>query len=127
MVNKFFGKKIGMSQYFIEEGECVPVTLVQTNPCVVVQKKTQDKDGYNAVQVGFGEQKASRLSKAEQGHLKAAGDKCFSCLREIRVDDPDLSQRLVDAEIEFEGEASTNSLLPILLGWVVPMLPLLLI
>jgi len=87
MVNKFFGKKIGMTRYFIEGGECVPVTLIEAEPCVVVQKKVKDKDGYDAIQVGFGEQKKERLNKPLQGHFKTAGEKCFSHLKEIRVED----------------------------------------
>ncbi len=87
MVNKFFGKKIGMTRYFLDEGESVPMTLIQANPCIVIQKKTMSKDGYEAIQVGFEEQKKRRINKPLQGHFKLAGDKCYSCLREIRVED----------------------------------------
>ena len=87
MVNKFFGKKIGMTRYFLDEGECVPVTIVKTGPCVVIQKKTFEKDGYEAIQVGFGEQKEKCLNKPLQGHFKAAGKRSFAFLKEIRVDD----------------------------------------
>ena len=64
------GKKIGMSQVFLNNGTVVPVTRIQAGPCVVTQIKSQAKDGVDAVQVGFGIQKAFRLSRPEQGHLK---------------------------------------------------------
>ena len=87
MICKLFGEKLGMTRYFLEAGESIPVTLIKAGPCVVIQKKTMDKDGYEAVQVGFHEQKKQRLNKPMCGHLKIAGDRCFSFLREIRVDD----------------------------------------
>ncbi len=87
MGNRIFGKKLGMTRYFLDEGKSVPVTLVQAGPCIVIQKKTIDKDGYEAIQVGFQEKKASRVNKPLKGHQKAAGDKCFQFLKEIRVKD----------------------------------------
>lgn len=65
------GKKIGMTQLFLENGECVAATAIQAGPCTVVQVKTSAKDGYDAVQLGFGESK--RLNKAEKGHLREMG------------------------------------------------------
>jgi len=87
MVNRIFGKKVGMTRYFLDEGECIPATIVKVEPCVVIQKKTLDKDGYEAIQVGFQEQKEARLTKPKKGHFKNAGTKFFSHLREIRVND----------------------------------------
>ncbi|MFC1862323.1 50S ribosomal protein L3 [Thermodesulfobacteriota bacterium] len=87
MVNKMFGKKLGMTRYFLDEGSCVPATLIKAGPCVVVQKKTKDKDGYEALQLGFQEQKENRINKPLRGHFKAAGSGYFSFLREIRVED----------------------------------------
>jgi len=87
MVDKLIGKKIGMTRYFIDEGNSLPVTIIKAGPCVVIQKKTQARDGYEAIQVGFEEQKEQRLNKPIKGHLKKAGDKFFSTLREIQVDD----------------------------------------
>ena len=87
MVDMIFGKKLGMTRYFLDEGECIPVTLVKVEPCVVIQKKTSDKDGYDAIQVGFEDQKESRLNKPLRGHFKVAGEKYFSHLREIKVSD----------------------------------------
>ncbi|MBN2059094.1 MAG: 50S ribosomal protein L3 [Deltaproteobacteria bacterium] len=88
MVNKIFGKKLGMTRYFLDEGKCVPVTLVKAGPCVVIQKKTTEKDGYDAIQVGFQEQKKKRIIKPLQGHFEKAGEKYFRILKEIKVEDP---------------------------------------
>ncbi|MBN9397972.1 50S ribosomal protein L3 [Candidatus Saccharibacteria bacterium 47-87] len=79
------GTKIGMTQIISEDGRAVPVTLIQAGPVTVTQVKTVDTDGYNAVQVGFGEGK--NLSKAVAGHLKAA-DTTPKYIREFRIDDP---------------------------------------
>lgn len=76
-----------MTRYFIDEGNSLPVTIVKAGPCVVIQKKTRAKDGYEAIQVGFEEQKEKRLNKPIRGHLGKAGDKFFLILREIQVDD----------------------------------------
>jgi len=89
MINKMFGKKLGMTRYFIDEGECVPVTLIKAGPCVVIQKKSTEKEGYEAIQVGFQEQKERRLSKPLVGHFSKAGDRYFSHLKEIRVEKSD--------------------------------------
>jgi large subunit ribosomal protein L3 len=82
------GKKIGMTQFYSAEGNLIPVTVVETGPCVVVQKKQAARDGYNALQVGFGAKKAQRLNKAAQGHMGKAGKGAFAVLKEFRVDDP---------------------------------------
>jgi len=92
MVNKLFGKKIGMTSYFLEEGESVPVTVLKVGPCVVIQKKTREKEGYNAVQMGYGPKKESRVNKPLKGQFKGAGGRFFSTLREVRVDDPEAFQ-----------------------------------
>src|SRR5512134_1564286 len=89
MVKTLFGKKMGMTRYFLEEGKSIPVTIVKLGPCVVVQKKTADKDGYNAIQVGFEPQTEKRVNRPMKGHLKAAGDKLYRHLREIRVESTD--------------------------------------
>ncbi len=86
---KVFGKKLGMTRYFLEQGESVPVTVLKVEPCVVIQKKNRQKDGYDAIQVGFGSEKESRVNKPLRGHFRAAGGRCFSHLKEIRVDDPE--------------------------------------
>jgi large subunit ribosomal protein L3 len=89
MVKTLFGKKMGMTRYFLEEGKSIPVTIVKLGPCVVIQKKTADKDGYNAIQVGFEPQVEKRANKPMKGHFKAAGEKLFRHLREIRVESTD--------------------------------------
>jgi len=81
------GKKIGMTQFYNAEGNVVPVTVVQTGPCVVVQKKESARDGYNALQVGFGSKKSQRVNKPMQGHMAIAGKGAFEVLKEFRLDD----------------------------------------
>lgn len=78
------GKKIGMMTYFTKDGEALPVTVVQAGPCVVVQKKTLDKDGYEAIQIGFEEVKPQRLNKPLLGHFKKANVPPLRFLREVR-------------------------------------------
>ncbi len=81
------GKKIGMTQIFTEDGRVVPVTVVKAGPCVIVQKKTTDKDGYNAVQVGFGAIKENRVNKPTAGQFKKINVAPVKYLREFRTDD----------------------------------------
>ena len=78
------GKKAGMTQIFIEDGSLVPVTVIEAGPCRVVQKKTREKDGYDAVQIGYGPVKDGKLSKPILGHLKKAAVDPLKVLREIR-------------------------------------------
>ena len=73
MVNGIIGRKVGMTQIFEDSGTAVPVTVIQAGPCPIVQLKTQEKDGYQAVQLGFGEQKENRISSPKRGHLAKAG------------------------------------------------------
>ena len=87
MCKGIIGKKLGMTNLFAADGRFVPVTVVQAGPCVVTQVKTEEKDGYNALQIGFGEKKAARINKPLQGHLKASGG-AFAFLREVAVEDP---------------------------------------
>jgi large subunit ribosomal protein L3 len=92
------GKKVGMTQFYNAEGNVIPVTVIQTGPCVVVQKKESTKDGYNALQVGFGSKKNQRVNKPEQGHMAKAGKGAFEVLKEFRLDD--VSQYQVGQEIK---------------------------
>ncbi len=89
MEKAIIGKKIGMSQIFDEAGKVVPVTVIQAGPCTVVQKKTEDKDGYNAVQLGYDDVPQRKLTKPELGHLKKAGDDLKRVLREFKLDNYD--------------------------------------
>ena len=84
------GKKLGMTQVFNDKGELVPVTVIQAGPCTVVQAKTAGTDGYAAVQLGFGEKKAQRASKAYRNHCLKAGKGVFSVLREFRARDGEI-------------------------------------
>jgi len=88
MVKTLFGKKMGMTRYFLEEGKSISVTILKLGPCVVIQKKTSEKDGYNAIQVGFEPQVEKHVNKPLNGHFKAAGDQVFRYLKEIRVESP---------------------------------------
>lgn len=81
------GKKIGMSQLFDDTGNVIPVTVVETGPCVVVQKKDVARDGYSALQLGFGKQKNQRVNRPLRGHMAKAEKGSFRVLREFRVDD----------------------------------------
>jgi large subunit ribosomal protein L3 len=87
MVNALIGKKLGMSQLFSPDGEVTPVTVIQAGPCTVTQIKSVDSDGYNAVQLGFGERKPERTQKPLLGHFKKSGKGPFAVVREVRVDD----------------------------------------
>ena len=84
MVRGLIGRKLGMTQVFNDEGLAVPVTVIEAGPCVVTQIRTVDKDGYEAVQLGFGI--AKKLNKPQQGHVKASGHH-VKTLREVKADD----------------------------------------
>jgi len=92
------GRKLGMTQVYNPEGNVIPVTVIETGPCVVVQKKETAKDGYNALQVGFGSKKAQRVNKALKGHMAKAGKGAFEVLKEFRLDD--VSQYEIGQEIK---------------------------
>jgi large subunit ribosomal protein L3 len=79
------GKKLGMTQRFVEGGNLVPVTVIETGPCTVVQVRTTDRDGYDALQVGFGTRREKNLSKARKGHANKAGRANFASLLEFRL------------------------------------------
>lgn len=81
------GRKVGMTQVYDEKGALLPVTVIEAGPCTVLQVKTQEKDGYTALQLGFGSRRAKTVSKAEAGHCQAAGSQPARILREFRVDD----------------------------------------
>ena len=87
MKKGIIGKKIGMTQIFDEKGNVIPVTVIQAGPCAVVQKKTAENDGYDAVQLGFVEAKEKHITKAEKGHFEKAGVSFKRHLKEFRLDD----------------------------------------
>jgi large subunit ribosomal protein L3 len=78
-------RKVGMTQVFSEKGELVPVTVLEAGPCVVVQRRATQRDGYEAVQLGFSPAEEKRLSRAVAGHFKKAGVAAHRYLREVRV------------------------------------------
>jgi len=82
---EILGEKVGMSQVFSEKGEALPVTVIKAGPCFVVQKKSSAKEGYNAIQLGYGERKEKSLNKPERGHLEKAKVGFLKHLREFRV------------------------------------------
>jgi large subunit ribosomal protein L3 len=83
------GKKLGMSQFFDEQGRAVPVTLIEAGPCRITQLKTNDTDGYAAVQIGLGETREKLINKPAKGHLSKSGDDLLRHLREYRVEATD--------------------------------------
>ena len=87
MKKAIIGKKVGMTQIFDESGKVIPVTVVEAGPCVVTQKKTEENDGYTAVQLGFEDIKESKLTKPEAGHLKKAGVEAKKYLKEFKLED----------------------------------------
>ncbi len=87
MKKGIIGRKIGMTQIFDENGNVIPVTVIEAGPCTVVQKKTAENDGYDAVQLGFGGVKEKHMTKAEIGHCKKAGVENVKYLKEFRLED----------------------------------------
>ena len=87
MKKAIIGKKVGMTQIFDENGRVIPVTVVEASPCVVVQKKTVETDGYDAIQVGFGELREKLVNKPRKGHFAKAGVSLRRTLKEFRMED----------------------------------------
>ena len=87
MKKALIGKKVGMTQIFDENGSVIPVTVIEAGPCVVAQVKTSEKDGYEAVQLGFGEVKENKLNKPEKGHFAKSKLTPKKHLREFRLED----------------------------------------
>lgn len=88
MSRGLIGKKLGMTVVFTSEGKYVPVTVLKVGPCFVTQIKTDETDGYNALQLGFGEKRKSRMKKPVVGHLKKPGIESCECLREFATVNP---------------------------------------
>jgi large subunit ribosomal protein L3 len=102
MATGLLAKKVGMTQVFTPEGDCVPVTVLEAGPCVVVRRKTAEKDGYDAVLLGWGEmdeKHAYRLTKPELGVFKKAGTAIFRHLKEVRVKDAKLLGELKAGDV----------------------------
>jgi len=86
MLGGLIGRKVGMTQLFSDDGDVIPVTAIEAGPCWIVQKKTPERDGYAAVQLGFGTKKTKRVTKPLQGHFRRSGVAPTQWLREFRVD-----------------------------------------
>ena len=86
MVKGIYGRKLGMTQVFSESGNVLPVTVIEAGPCIVVQKKTLDNDGYNVLQLGYFEKKEKRLNKPQKGHFKRHNATPCVYLKEFEVD-----------------------------------------
>jgi large subunit ribosomal protein L3 len=102
VIEGLLGRKIGMTQVFGPTGEAIPVTVLEVGPCVVTQVRTPDRDGYSAVQIGFGEARPKSLNKPEKGHLAGAG-RLLSHLREFpaeNIDDHQIGQVLTVEEFQ---------------------------
>lgn len=105
MAKGIIGKKIGMTQIFNDDGTVVPVTVVQAGPCVVTQKKTEETDGYNAIQMGFEDVNEYRITKPQKGHFDRAGVKPKKHLKEFRNFPEDLNEGdEVTVDLFQEGE-----------------------
>ena len=106
MPKGILGKKIGMTQIFTEKGLAIPVTVIEAGPCLVVQKKTPEKDGYLAIQIGFGEKRERLFTKPLKGHFSKNGVRPLRFLRELRVENPDLYQvgQELKADVFAQGE-----------------------
>nr|WP_297280355.1 50S ribosomal protein L3 [uncultured Butyricicoccus sp.] len=106
MKKAIIGKKIGMTQIFDAEGKVIPVTVIEAGPCVVTQLKTEEKEGYNAVQMGFQNVKEKKLNKPQLGHLKKAGEAMKKYLKEFRFEDCTTFQvgDVVKADMFAEGD-----------------------
>lgn len=92
-------RKLGMSRVFTEEGACIPVTVLEAGPNFVLQQKTQAREGYNALQLGFGARAEDKVSQPMQGHFKKAGADAARFVKECRVDEAALEAHAVGAEI----------------------------
>ncbi len=96
-----------MTRVYNDLGRSIPVTVIEAGPCTVLQKKTEVKEGYNAIQVGFLEKKQTRLNKPEAGHFKRSGGTGYYHVREFRVEDPEsyeLGQQITLAEVLKVGD-----------------------
>ena len=106
MKKAILGKKIGMTQMFRADGTMIPVTVIEAGPCPVIQKKTVGTDGYEAVQVGFGELREKLSNKPRTGHFAKAGVKPLRYMREFKLEDANSYQvgQVIKADMFVEGD-----------------------
>ncbi len=102
MLQGIIGRKLGMTQLFSDDGDVVPVTAIEAGPCWIIQKKTKERDGYTAVQLGFGEKKVKRTTKPLQGHFQRTQVSPKRWLREFRVDEAALRELQEGQEVSAE-------------------------
>jgi large subunit ribosomal protein L3 len=103
MPKGILGKKLGMTQIFTESGALVPVTVIEAGPCPVIQKKTEETDGYNAIQIGFGPRPENKVNRPQRGHFQKAGVQPQRYLRELRAkDSSEIAEVNVGDEITVE-------------------------
>lgn len=93
------GKKLGMTQIFTQDGQCVPVTAIQVGPCYIIDVKTESRDGYSAVQLGFEPKKTQRVNKPSMGHFSKAGKGAFYHVKELRCDPDSLGWTTLGQEV----------------------------
>ena len=107
MKKAIIGKKLGMTQLFDNNGNVVPVTVIEAGPCVVAQKKTAENDGYEAVQIGYGDLKASKVNKPQKGHFAKGDVAPKKVLREFRLEDTSALNvgDIIKADVFAEGDA----------------------
>ena len=101
------GRKLGMTRIFGDDGSVIPVTVIEAGPCPVTQIKTEDKDGYNAMQIGFGQVPERKVNKPAKGHLDKAGRGYFRVLREIRLDGPSPFEQGADVTVDIFAAGET--------------------
>ncbi|BAH05234.1 50S ribosomal protein L3 [Clostridium kluyveri] len=106
MKKAILGKKLGMTQIFNENGRVIPVTVIEAGPCVVVQKKTEEKDGYKSIQIGFGDIREKLVNKPLKGHFAKSGVSLKRFLKEFKVDNIDEYEvgQEIKADIFAEGD-----------------------
>jgi large subunit ribosomal protein L3 len=106
MKKAIVGKKLGMTQVFLKDGKMVPVTVIQAGPCSVIQKKTTEHDGYNAIQVGFAEIRERLVNKPLLGHFKKAGVAASRYIKELKLDDAASYEvgQVIKADMFAEGD-----------------------
>ena len=101
------GRKLGMTRIFGDDGSIIPVTVIEAGPCPVTQVKTAEKDGYNAMQIGFDQIPERKVNKPEKGHLDKAGRGYFRVLKEIRLDGPSAFEQGMDVTVDIFAPGET--------------------
>jgi len=106
MCKGMIGKKLGMTSVYSQEGRLIPVTVIQIGPCVVTQIKTESVDGYNALQLGMGKKKESKINKPMKGHIRKTEKNVCTVLKEFPVDNPEefTVGQIIDSDLFDVGE-----------------------